>query len=131
MDRRTLLKTSGIASAAAGLLGFRGATANAAARGLQYVTYVGSDFKQNHGTSAQSTYWDNGSAYGIRVGSGGTGFQVKLALPDGATILEASANIRFNSGDGPVFLRVLAFDARDGYQVIGQKDVYNASPELI
>ena len=132
MDRRTLLRGTAVASAA-GLVGIHGAPASAAPGpgGITRVTYLGADFRAHRGTVAQATYWDNGSAYGIRVGLGQTGFTVRLDLPDGVTIVEASANIRHSSAAGPTFLRLFAFDAHDAYQVIGQKDVYTVGPELI
>ena len=132
MDRRTLLKGTAVASAA-GLVGIHGAQASAAPGpgGITHVTYLGADFRAHRGTVAQATYWDNGSAYGIRVGAGQTGFTVRLDLPDGVTIVEASANIRHSSAVGPTSLRLFAFDAHDAYQVIGQKDVYAVGPELI
>jgi len=135
MDRRTLLKGTAIASAAAGIVGARHGVAAAAVapgpRGIRYVTFAGADFKTHHGTIAQATYWDNGSTYGIRVGEGYTGFAVRLELPDGVTIVEASANLRYSSGEGPAFLLVLAFDTHDAYQVIGQKQINDPSPDLI
>ena len=134
MDRRTLLKGTAIASAAS-IVGARGSLAaavEAPGRPTRFVTYAGVHFKAQHGEIVESVYWDNGSAYGLRVGAGGgVAISVRLDLPDKATIVEASANLRFNSGDGPAFLRLLAFDTRDNYQVIGQGEIGDPSPNLI
>src|SRR5437773_6224499 len=108
IGRRDLIKGAAITSAAGALVGLQSSAAAAgfatATPGVHYAVYAGADFKQHHGSIAQANYWDNGSIYGIRVGEGGTGFAVRLDLPDGAEVVEAIANLRFNSGDSPVRL---------------------------
>lgn len=122
-------------ASAAGIVGARGglaAAAEAPARATRFVTYLGVNFKAQHGGIVESVYWDNGSAYGLRVGAGGgVPISVRVDLPDNVTIVEASANLRFNSSDGPAFVLLLAFDTQDRYQVIGQGQIGSPSPDLI
>jgi len=134
MHRRTLLRGTAIASAAS-IVGARGSLAaavEAPGRATRFVTYAGVSFKAQHAEIIESVYWDNGSAYGLRVGAGdGVAISVRVDLPDKEIIVEASANLRFNSGAGPAFLRLLAFDTRDNFQVIGQGQISDPSPDLI
>jgi len=134
MHRRTLLRGTAIASAAS-IVGARGSLAaavEAPGRATRFVTYAGANFKAQHGGIVESVYWDNGSAYGLRVGAGGgVPISVRVDLPDNVTIVEASANLRFNSSDGPAFVLLLAFDTQDRYQVIGQGQIGSPSPDLI
>ena len=135
IGRRALIKGAAITSAAGALVGLQSGAAAAspavATPGVHYAVYAGADFKQHHGSIAQANYWDNGSIYGIRVGAGMTGFAVRLDLPDGAEIVEAAANLRFRSGDGPVFVRILGFDTADGYQIVAEGQANDPSPDLI
>lgn len=134
MDRRRLLKTAAVASATGAGIALQGGVAAAGlttAKGIRYATYAGAHFRAHHGSIAQANYWDNGSLYGFRVGPGSTGFTTRLDLPDGVTLEEASVNLRFSSGDGPVNLSILAFDTSDGYQIVAQGQVTDPSPALI
>ena len=73
-----------------------------------------------------------GVEFPARLGAGdGVAISVRVDLPDKEIIVEASANLRFNSGAGPAFLRLLAFDTRDNFQVIGQGQISDPSPDLI
>ena len=130
LNRRALLR--GVASVSAGgaLLGLQGSRASADVdHGLEYQTYVGSDFKPLTRASTDWAYWDNGSTYAI-AGSGFNVFATKLAAPIGATFERALFNVRL-AGGPPIRFQVLAFDAANSYQVLGALTVSDLSPDLI
>ncbi len=135
IGRRHLLKGAAIASATGAIIGLEGGTAAAGLSlttpGVHYATYAGAHFRQHHSSVAQANYWDNGSIYGIRVGEGRTGFAIRLDLPDGSELIEAVATLRFNSGDAPVTLSILGFDIADGFQIVGQGQVNEPTPDLV
>jgi hypothetical protein len=118
-------------SAGGALLGLQGSRASADVdHGLEYQTYVGMDFKALSSSDTDSHYWDNGSVYTVSAVPNYSALATRINAPTGARLERAIFNIRLAAGP-PMRLILLAFDALNSYQILGDVTVFDASPDLI